>query len=114
MEESNTHTLYIPVNTPDYDAIISGVGSFEMAIFGVSAVVIIIVGLMVARFSNTLVAVWIAGLLACVVVLTIRRDNCNENLLKKIFIFRKYIKSQKKYIYQYHNIYEVPIKNEEY
>lgn len=112
MEESK-NTLYIPVNTPDYDAIISGVGSIEMTIFGVSAVLIIVIGLMIAQFSNTLVAVWIAGLLGCAVVLTIRRDNCNENLIKKISIFRRYIKSQKRYVYLYHNIYEVPVKNEE-
>lgn len=110
----NKKPLYIPINTPDYDAIMSGIGSIELAVFGTAAIIIIIFGITVAAsFNNTILAVLICLFLMFIVIITVRRDAYNENLLKKIKIISKFSRSQKQYEYHYYNIYEIPLKNEE-
>lgn len=109
----NKKPLYIPINTPDYDAIMSGIGSIELAIFGTAAIIIIVFGITVAAsFNNTILAVLICLFLMFMVIVSVRRDAYNENLLKKIKIIHKFSKSQKRYEYYYYNIYEIPLKNE--
>lgn len=110
-ESKKKRPLYIPTNTPDYDAIISGVGTMELLIFVSATLIAVLLGILLATIFNTLLAVMVGFTIIAFSILTFRRDIYNENLLMKLEILKKYLHNQKKYKYVYTNIYEVPIKD---
>lgn len=108
-EMNHKKPLYIPVNTPDYDAVISGVGTVELGIFTSVTAVVIVVGIILSQLVSILFAVAIIG----ITILTVKRDAHNENFFMIMKIIRSYKKRQKKYMYVYSNIYEIPLKGED-
>lgn len=107
MEEFN-RDLYMPVNAPDADDIIQGIGAFEIYVYVIGFVICAIIGLVINSFlNNSIVALCISLGFFTLVVLTFRRDIYNENLIKKVKVFFDFSKSQKVYEYHYFNIYEV-------
>lgn len=109
MEESNKKPLYIPVNTPDYDAYLSGVGATELSIYVFATVVTIMLGVILSQFLNTICVVMLGLSIISFVVITFRRDGVNENFYIKLRILKRFRNSQKKYWYEYFNIYEAPL-----
>ena len=73
--------LYIPVKTLDSDDLIEGIGILEIAI------------------CNNLVGIGFAVFSTIATVSTIRRDNCNENLIQKIMFILRFLKKQKIYLF---------------
>lgn len=108
--------LYIPVNVPDADDFIAGIGKFELTIImSVLAVALLVTVPLGYATGNTFMFSVICFLVVFAVILIVRRDSHNENIIKKIKVVLDYIKSQKKYIYSYVNIYEtIPDNTEEY
>lgn len=106
--EEFTRDLYMPVNAPDADDIIQGIGAFEIYVYVIGFTICAIIGVVVNGFlHNAIVALCISLGMFTLVVLTFRRDIYNENLIKKIKVFLNFSKSQKVYEYHYFNIYEV-------
>lgn len=109
---NNKKPLYIPVNTPDYDAYISGVGSLELGIFSAVTAVVIVIGIALSQVTSILFVVLMGLLTIGITILTVRRDSHNENFFMILKIIRRYYKNQKCYLYEYSNIHEVPLKGE--
>lgn len=98
--ESKKH-LYIPVKTLDADDFIEGIGILELAICGVSLVIILIISVILAKiFINNLVGIGFAIFSTIVTLSIIRRDSSNENLIQKIFIILRFIRKQKIYLFE--------------
>lgn len=92
--------LYIPVKTLDSDDLIEGIGILEIAICGVALLIILIISVILARiFTNNLVGIGFAVFSTIATVSTIRRDNCNENLIQKIMFILRFLKKQKIYLF---------------
>lgn len=103
--------LYIPVNVPDRNELIPGFGTMELTVCGIAVAIGIIVAIVMYVFGvNVLYAVGTAAAIITIAVLVFRKDKYGENLLFKTQYVIAFHKSQKKYQYQYHNIYEGSIK----
>lgn len=113
MEKSDK--LPIPMNIPDRDEWVNGFGKNEGIITGISLIIGIIIGIVI--FINTqdaFFAVTVPVAIVSITVIAVRKDPYNENFIDRIKIYRSYLKAQKQYEYEYHNIYEgVPDGTEE-
>ena len=106
--EEFTRDLYMPVNAPDSDDVIQGIGAHELYIYTVGFFICVLIGLLLNTIChNSVIALFTALGLFSIVVLIFRRDIFNENLIKKIKIIQAFSGSQKIYEYSYFNIYEV-------
>lgn len=107
MDESEKD-LYLPVNTPDADDLIQGIGAFELYIYAIGLIVCLLIGIWINwAYGNTMIATIGAVSLFAVVVLLFRRNLYNENVIKITMVVLKFQRSQKAYEYLYHNIYEI-------
>lgn len=103
--------LYIPVNVPDRNELIPGFGVKEI----VCCLVVLAIGIITAIImciSGTGI-LWALGVAIVMLVLAItifRKNQYGENLIDKTQYVIKFSKSQKKYQYKYHNIYEGEVK----
>lgn len=103
--------LYIPVNVPDRNEIIPGFGTMELTICGSAIMMAVIIAIiMYISEVNVLYAVGTATVIITLAILIFRKDKYGENLLFKTKYVIAFHKSQKKYMYKYHNIYEGSIK----
>ena len=103
--------LYIPVNVPDRNELIPGFGTMELTVCGIAVGIAIITAIvMYVSGVNVLYAVGTAAVIITMAILIFRKDKYGENLLFKTQYVIAFHKSQKKYQYQYHNIYEGSIK----
>lgn len=103
--------LYMPANVPDRNEPIPGFGTTELTICGVAVGVSIITAIiMYLSEVYILYAVGTAAAIITMAILIFRKDRYGENLLFKTQYVIAFHKSQKKYEYQYHNIYEGSIK----
>jgi hypothetical protein len=102
-EEMSAKELYIPLAIPDSDDYISGIGRHEVVVIALGTLIAIIVGVFFTIIFNTIVGVSIGAISVASVISFIRRDIYNENLLKKIKVYSKFKKAQKKFIYVFHN-----------
>lgn len=99
--------LYIPVNVPDADDYISGIGKIELTIImSVLAIGLLITVPLGFLTGNTIICSAICFFIVFITILIVKRDTHNENIIKKIRVVFKYLKTEKKYIYSYVNIYE--------
>ena len=107
----NKNDLYIPVNVPDRNELIPGFGTIELiasaVALGTAALAVIV--LYIIDF-NILYALLIAITLFGGVVVLVRKDKYGENLIYKTQYVLRFNKSQKRYQYKYHNIYEGRVK----
>lgn len=99
--------LYFPVNVIDRNDFITGFGPKELLItvisFSVSVVVIIISYFLV---RNVFLSLFIGIMILAVTIILIRRDRFDESVIDKVRYIVQYYRSQKKFIYDYYNIYE--------
>lgn len=111
---NENRSLYIPVNTPDADDRIMGLGDKELFIIGGMTIITFILCMAMVNSSGKMVIIIATGMIViATTVLIIRKDIYRENLIKKIKILRNFSKSQKKYDYLYFNIYEGYVKSKE-
>ncbi|SEU22224.1 hypothetical protein SAMN05443270_3456 [Lacrimispora sphenoides] len=102
--------LYIPIKTLDSEDYVTGFGKLELAILLFTIVVTIVIGVIIAFLINSLTGIVAGVFLVSTVFVIIRRDNNNENMIRKIKIVIQHKRSQKKYLYSYDsnldNIYD--------
>lgn len=105
--EKRKKELYIPINSPDTEDFISGIGKVELTIIMIVTFLSIAVGVIYSIITtNTLGAVALVVTITMSTIVIVRRDQYNENLIRKFEIVIEFIKSQKKFNYKYVNIYE--------
>lgn len=103
----NKKDLYIPVNVVERNDIVSGFGKTELMITVISFLIAVCIGIWIIVSSEKIAtAIFLGAMLIAVTIFLIRRDKFDESVIDKLFIIKKYYKSQKRYIYHYHNIYE--------
>lgn len=110
-ENSKSEKLSIFENCSSMDYILTGFTKNDLLAIcicvGVSIVAAII---LISRFNNTPAAILFVFIFSAFAVLFFKRDSGMENCIDKIRIFYQYQSGQKKYEYEYVNIYEAPEK----
>lgn len=114
-KDNNTHEkeLYIPVPIPDSDDYISGIGQREVALIAMASLSATAIGVLLSVLENTIVGVGTGAFIISMVITLVRRDAYNENFIKKVQVFHKYLKAQKKFIYFFKNDFNTEFKDEE-
>lgn len=112
-EERPDKELYIPIQIPDSDDYISGIGQREIFIIAAMSLIAVVIGIALSVLKNTVVGVSMGGAIIAFTIMIIRRDLNNENLLKKLKIYHAFDKVQKKYLYVYKNMYHCSTETEE-
>lgn len=99
--------LYIPEKILDSDDYITGFGTMELGISAAALIIAVIVGIVIYQINENTIVAFLAGIgIEMLVVVLIRRDICNENMFHKIHLLIKNSTTQKRFKYQYKNIYE--------
>jgi uncharacterized protein YqhQ len=93
--------LYIPIRTLDSEDYVTGFGKMELAILLFTTGIALIIGVIIAFLINSLIGIITGIFIVSTVFVIIRRDNNNENIIRKIKIVFRYNRSQKKYLYSY-------------
>ena len=102
MMDEKRRPLYIPVKTLDSEDYIEGIGKLEVALIGAGVMVGITVGMIIQGITGNFLIAFAVGLV--IVILSIgvfKRDNTNENLIRKLMIIYRFIHAQKKYMYYF-------------
>lgn len=105
--------LYIPVPITDSDDYISGIGQWEVGVIVIAFFIILAIGIFLSIANNTILGVSVGAFLLTTVITVIRRDIHNENFIKKIQIFLKFKKAQKRFHYVFNNEFRVEFEDEE-
>lgn len=99
-------SLYIPVQTPDADDFIAGIGVVEVGIIGFATALAIFMGVLLAQLlHNTLYGVFLGAVIIGLSILVYRRDQYNENMIKKYKVVTGFVKAQKRYMYYFYDTY---------
>lgn len=110
MEQHDTEDkpLIIPRNCPPMEYIINGFTATDLAYTAFIAFLGLIIGVVLfIETQDVIKALFIFALFTAAAVLIFRRDIYTENMIDKIRILMKHKRIQKKYKYEYVNIYEV-------
>lgn len=103
----NRRPLYIPIKTLDSDDYIEGIGNVEVVLIASSVLLGIFLGIFFSgMMQNNLAGVVTALIVSILAIGIFKRDNTNENMLRKFSIIWKFMKKQKRYLYDYYNILE--------
>lgn len=106
-DKKNDEKLYMPVNVPDSEDYVAGIGNKELAIIGICLAVAVVMAIIIYTASgDEVVALAAAGIFIALVILCVRRDPFNESLINKLKIVIAYYRAQKQYVYSYFNVYE--------
>lgn len=102
--QDSTEKLFMSVRIPDRNDFIQGFGSRELAVTfaGAGAALVLLVTIYSATGGLT-GAIAAAAFLVAAVILSVRRDICNESFVDKIRQVYRYHKNQKKYEYRRHH-----------
>ncbi|MBO5093171.1 MAG: hypothetical protein J6C33_02305 [Lachnospiraceae bacterium] len=99
--------LYFPVNVIDRNDYITGFGPKELLTtiisFGVSVAVIIC---LYFGTGNVFLSLFTGIMILAVTIMLIRRDKFDESVIDKVRYIVEHYQSQKKFVYDYYNIYE--------
>ncbi len=105
--EENEKELTIFENCPSLEYIVNGYTIQDLGYVAIICGIGIVVALIIYFVKgNTLPAVFVFAVLAAFAVIFFRRDRYLENCIDKLRQVYTYVKCQKKYEYQYINIYE--------
>lgn len=105
-EETEKKRLMIPSPTSDRDDYIQGIGKKEVGAI-VAAIIIGILIIVIGAINGHVAAhafVTIFGI--GIVIMAVRRDAINENLIDKVKNLIRYGQSQKIYMYEYHEVWQ--------
>lgn len=109
-----TEKLPVPVNVPERKDMLPGIGSKEIGIIGLASVIDIIFIFFIYGITSSLPAAMLLGIVMIAIVITlIKRDRFDENFIDKILIIYKFHISQKKYYYEFYDMYAHESKSEE-
>ena len=99
--------LYIPTKILDSDDYIQGFANRELAVIGIISVIAVVIGICIYQITENmfLTVMFVTGGIGISLFL-IRRDMCNEDVFQKLKILWRNARMQKRYPYQYWNIYE--------
>lgn len=105
--EDNEKELTIFENCPSLEYIVNGYTIQDLGYVAILCGVGIAVALIIYFMKgNTLPAVFVFAVIAAFAVMFFRRDRYLENCIDKLKQVYTYIRNQKKYEYEYRNIYE--------
>lgn len=109
----NKKELYIPTNVPDNNDIISGFGIKEIIIAGIGTAASVVFAVLVYIISSDIVASVLLPFAAiAILIVFIRRDQCSESIIDKLKFVWYYMKSQKRYGYQYYDYIEENLRKQ--
>lgn len=106
--------LYIPIKTLDSQDFVTGFGKLELAIILFTTGIALVLGIIIAFLINSLIGIITGVLIVSTVFMIIRRDNNNENMIRKIRIMIQFNQSQKKYLYVYDTKLDYGVKERDY
>ena len=109
--ENKTLELKIPEKVSDHQYVIQGIGKQEMTILIIQFLGAIGLLLICAIFGNITIGLFIGAAIVIIMFFLLIRDNANENLIDKVRIMMNYSKMQKKYYYEYFNVYDPKKEN---
>lgn len=99
--------LYFPANVIDRNDFISGFGGKELMAtliaFGTAIAAIVICFL---STGNMFLSVFVGIVIVAVTIILVRRDKFDESVIDKVRYIILYYRSQKRFVYDYYNIYE--------
>ena len=95
----------------DHQYVIQGIGKHEMTILVIQFLAAIGLLLICAIFGNITIGLFIGAAIVIITFFLLIRDNANENLIDKVRIMMNYSKMQKKYYYEYFNVYDPKKEN---
>lgn len=104
--ENEKKKLMIPSPTSDRDDYIQGIGKKEVGIIVAAIIIGIFVIAIGAISGNVVVFTFIAFFSIAVVIMVVRRDAINETIIDKVKNLIRYGKSQKIYMYEYHEVWK--------
>lgn len=99
--------LYIPVNVQIDKQYMTGFGNEEVKVIGIGIIIGLIIGFIVYLITGTLPLLMItATVVVAITVSLVAKDQYNENMLSRIKLIYQFGNRQKRYEYEYSNIYE--------
>ena len=105
--------LYIPVNVPDRNEVLPGFGAAELIACAVAFGIGVITAILIFVISQDILkALGTAIVILAAAVVLFRKNQYGENIIIKSKYVIAFHKTQKKYYYKYHNIYEGIGENE--
>lgn len=105
--------LYIPVNVPDRNEMLPGFGTVELIACAIAFGAGFIIAILIFVISqDVLKALGTAFVILAVTVMLFRKNQYGENIIIQSKYVIAFHKTQKRYLYQYHNIYEGIEENE--
>lgn len=99
--------LHIGTYVPDRKEFIPGFGNIELTACSISIGIAIII--CIIMYLSGINIIYAGGIAACIIltaIVLLRKDRYGENLIFKIRYVIAYHKSQKRYLYEYHNTHE--------
>lgn len=109
--DRGSRPLYFPVNCPDANDYVAGFGAKEFiciaAAFGVAVVAAVAI---YGSGHSTVFSVLAGGCILGGTILAVRKDRHQESLVDQIRQVVRYHRAQKKFVYEYYNIYEGSMK----
>ena len=109
--ENKKLELKIPEKVSDHQYVIQGIGKHEMTILIIQFLGAIGLIIVCAIAGNITVGLCIGAVIVIITFFLLIRDNANENLIDKVRIMMNYSKMQKKYYYEYFNVYDPKKEN---
>lgn len=83
----NQKPLYMPIKTIDAEDYIAGIGKKELAVLSLITVITIIISVILSFVLHIILGLIVGVFIVSISVMIVRRDNINENLIKKLPFF---------------------------
>lgn len=107
MKEERRKPLYFPTNCPDANDFVAGFGTKELCISIIALIVAIIVGIIIhVNTGNMIYTLSTGAVIVVVTVLLVKRNKYQESFIDQLKQVISYHKAQKRFTYEYYNIYE--------
>lgn len=107
MDTEPKKTLYIPVNVRRRKELVDGFGKKECIQTVITVGIGIVLGFLFYSTTKELMYQILTPIILGMGAVTfLRKDAANQSLIDKIVALIEFLKEQKRYYYQYHNIYE--------
>ncbi len=113
-EKNSNHTsLYIPVNVPERKDIFPGYPTIEMSIALLVVAVCVIFLIVMVMFDHTFIGFAVAAITIGWTLISIRKNNANENMYDFARVLLRFARSQKIFYYVKYDETRMPLHQEE-
>lgn len=109
--ENKKLELKIPEKVSDHQYVIQGIGKQEMTILLIQFLAAIGLIIVCAIAGNITIGLFVGAVVVVITFFILIRDTANENLIDKVRIMINYSNMQKKYYYEYFNVYDSKNEN---